>query len=231
MELRLLSTDAERRAFARRLVEARITRGAGFVETNRSLMGEVHVQFGRLYALFDEQGPAPSEMMAGFVAHDLATFSQSYPKPDLSHLPPERVLECGELWATTAGAARLARHAGWILAGLEQAEALLVYPIVKPWNLSCAYKQFARIGEPIEWPYARTVDGGKISVQPMVLQGEALNRTIEEASSHGYSVLDGERGIRFDSPYPVCTRPIYSRRHREDAWAQAQAAPGVTLAA
>jgi hypothetical protein len=67
MELRLLSTDAERRAFARRLVEARITRGAGFVETNRSLMGEVHVQFGRLYALFNEQGPAPTEMMAGFV--------------------------------------------------------------------------------------------------------------------------------------------------------------------
>jgi hypothetical protein len=231
MELRLLSTDAERRAFARRLVDARITRGSGFVETNRSLMGEVHVQFGRLYALFNEQGPAPTEMMAGFVAHDLATFSQSYPKPDLSHLPPERVLECGELWATTAGAARLARHAGWILAGLEQAEALLVYPIVKPWNLSCAYKQFARIGELIEWPYARTVDGGKISVQPMVLQGAALYRTIEEASSHGYSVLDGEKGIRFDSPYPVCTRPIYSRRHREEAWTAAEVAPGLTLAA
>jgi hypothetical protein len=231
MELRLLSTDAERRAFARRLVEARTTRGAGFVETNRSLMGEVHVQFGRLYALFNEQGPAPAEMIAGFVAHDLATFSQSYPKPDLSHLPPERVLECGELWATTAGAARLARHAGWILAGLEQAEALLVYPIVKPWNLSCAYKQFARIGEPIEWPYARTVDGGKISVQPMVLEGEALNRTIEEASSHRYAVLDGERGIRFDSPYPICSRRMYGRRHGEDTRGQAQAAPGATLAA
>jgi hypothetical protein len=83
----------------------------------------------------------------------------------------------------------------------------------------------------VEWPYARTVDGGKISVQPMVLEGEALNRTIEEASSHGYSVLDGERGIRFDSPYPVCTRPINGRRHGEDAWEQPQAAPAVTLAA
>jgi len=106
-----------------------------------------------------------------------------------------------------------------------------VYPIVKPWNLSCAYKQFARIGEPIEWPYARTVDGGKISVQPMVLQGEALNRTIEEASSHGYSVLDGERGIRFDSPYPICTRLIDGRRRGENAWPQTHPAPGVTLAA
>src|SRR5260370_38730982 len=100
MELRVLSTDAERRAFARRLVEARITRGAGFVETNRSLMGEVHVQFGRLYALFNEHGPAPTEMMAGFVAHDLATFSQSYPKPDLSHLPPDHRPASGELWPT-----------------------------------------------------------------------------------------------------------------------------------
>jgi hypothetical protein len=231
MELRLLWTDAERRAFARRLVEARITRGAGFVETNRSLMGEVHVKFGRLYALYDEQGPAPEEMIAGFVAHDLATFSQSYPKPDLTHFPPESVLECGELWATTAGAARLARHAGWILAGMEQAEALLVYPIIKPWNLSFAYKQFVRVGDPIDWPYARTVDGEKISVQAMVLHGEALNRTVEEARSHGYTVLDSKRGIRFDSPYPICTRLIDGRRRGENAWPQAQPAPGTTLAA
>jgi hypothetical protein len=87
------------------------------------------------------------------------------------------------------------------------------------------------MGEPVEWPYARTVDGGKISVQPMVLEGEALNRTIEEASSHGYSALDGERGIQFDSPYPICTRLIDGRHRRENAWPQAQPAPGVTLAA
>src|SRR3990172_12762130 len=97
MELRLLSTEAERRAFAHRLVEARETRGAGFKESAQSLIGEVHLAFGRLYGLFDEDGPDPDEMLAGFVMHNLATFSQSYPRPDLTHLPPRAGFECGEL--------------------------------------------------------------------------------------------------------------------------------------
>jgi hypothetical protein len=54
-------------------------------------------------------------MIGGFAMHDLAMFSQShpargaccamparlspepYPKPDLTHLPPDKVFECGEL--------------------------------------------------------------------------------------------------------------------------------------
>ena len=59
MELRLLKTELERRAFARRLGEVRAMRGAGFSETQRSVIGEVHVAFGKLYGLFDERGAAP----------------------------------------------------------------------------------------------------------------------------------------------------------------------------
>ena len=115
MELRLLKTDLERRAFARRLSEVRAMRGAGFSETQRSVIGEVHVAFGNLYGLYDERGSG-HEMIGGFAMHDLAMFSQSYPKPDLTHLPPEKVFECGEFWAVAAGAGRLLRHAGAIVA-------------------------------------------------------------------------------------------------------------------
>jgi len=210
MELRRLTTEAERRAFARRLSEVRMMRGSGFRETHRSVVGEVHLAFGNLYGLFDERELMP-EMLGGFAMHDLAMFSQSYPKPDLTHLPPESVFECGELWAMAAGAGRMVRYAGAILAGLLNARALLVYPIFKPWNLSGAYKFFARAGEPIEWPYARTLDGGKIYVQAMVCEGEALANVIAEAGQYGYEMLDGGTRLRFNTPFGICTKPIEGR--------------------
>jgi hypothetical protein len=221
MELRLLSAETEKRAFARSLDQARMTRGAGFSETRRSHVGEAHLAFGRLYALFDDEHGNPEEMLAGFSIHDLATFPQTYPKPDLTYLPPESVIECGELWAIAAGGARLARHAGWILAGILDAQALLVYPILKPWNLSYMYKGFERVGAPIEWPYARTLDDGKIFVQAMVLEGAALTRTIQEARDAGYEAIDGDRLIRFNSPFPICSRDT-ERQAREVALRRAR---------
>jgi hypothetical protein len=211
MELRLLKTESERRAFARRLSEVRAMRGAGFGETERSVIGEVHVAFGKLYGLFDERGPAPGEIIGGFAMHDLAMFSQSYPKPDLTHLPPEQVFECGELWAVAAGAGRLLRHAGAIIADTLQARAMLVYPIFKPWNLSGSYKNFTRAGDPIEWPYARTLDGGRIYVQPMVSEGEALATGIAEAKRFGYELLEGEKGLRFEAPFAISSKKIATR--------------------
>lgn len=212
MELRQLMNPLEKSAFADRLVEARQSKGAGFSETKRSVVGAVHLTFGNLYGLYDDTGDNPNEMLSGFAFHDLGSFPQSYPYPDLTHLPPERVLECGELWALAPGGARLARHAGWILAGILGAEALLVYPIIKPWNLSYMYKDFARVGAPIAWPYARTLDGGKIFVQPMVLEGEALQRTISEAQAPGYEA-DGPGRIRFASPFRPCKKIVHAPRH------------------
>lgn len=211
MELRLLTTDAERRTFARRLSEIRIMRGAGFSETRKSLIGEVHLAFGNLYGLFDENELMP-EMIGGFAMHDLGMFSQSYAKPDLTHLPPETVFECGELWAMAAGAGRLLRYAGAILAGVLEARALLLYPIYKPWNLTGGYKYFVRAGEPIEWPYARTLDGGKIHVQAMVLEGEALTKAVAEASQYGYEMLDGGTRLRFTTPFGISSKRIDQRK-------------------
>lgn len=217
MELRLLSSPEERQEFAHNLVQTRIAKGAGFCETKNSLVGEAHLAFGRLYALYDEQGVKPDEMIAGFVLHDLGTFPQSYPKPDLTHLPPEAVIECGELWAKAAGSAHATRQAAWILAGLLEAQAILVYPIFKPWNLSASYRRdFDRAGEPIQWPYARTLDGGKIFVQAMVCQGEKLQSMVQEAGKWGFAANPDLTRITFTTPYAVCTKPI-ERKGKEAA--------------
>jgi hypothetical protein len=215
MELRLLTTETERRAFARRLSEVRVMRGAGFSETRRSVIGEVHLAFGNLYGLYDESELVP-EMIGGFAMHDLAMFSQSYAKPDLTYLPPETVFEFGELWAMAAGAGRWLRYSGAILGGLLKARALLVYPIFKPWNLSGSYKYFARAGEPIEWPYARTLDGGKIYVQAMVLEGDALTAAVAEAGQFGFEMLDGTMRLRFNMPFGISSKRIEERRRAGD---------------
>ena len=213
MELRQVSTESERRRFANDLVQTRIVKGAGFSETKRSMVGEVHLAFGRLYALYDEQGPAPDEMLAGFVLHDLGTFPQSYPKPDLSRFTPDFTFECGELWAKAAGGARLVRQAAWILVGQLRAEAVLVYPIFKPWNLTIAYKGgFTSVGDPIEWPYARMLDGGKILVQAMVSEGENLGRAIFEAGQYGFEASADATQIRFNSPYHIYSKHFEPRK-------------------
>jgi hypothetical protein len=197
MELKLLTTEHERRVFAQRLNEVRVKRGGGFSETRRSVIGEVHLAFGNLYGLYNDERELSPEMIGGFAVHDLAMFGQSYGRPDLTHLPPESVFECGELWAMAAGAGCLLRHAGIFLAGVLKVKAALVYPIFKPWNLSRVYRHFERAGEPIEWPFARTLDGRKIFVQAMVLEGAPLITAIAEAAHTGIEALDGGTRLRF----------------------------------
>jgi len=215
MELHRLTTEAERDCFARQLRHVRAMRGAGFRETSRSLTGEVHVRFGNLYGLVDEDRPA-FNLLGGFAMHDLAMFGQSFPRPDLSHLPPHKVFECGELWASAAGAARILRQAGLILAGIFDAAALLLYPIFKPWNLSTAYgKGFERIGDPVEWPYTHTLSGSKMWVQPMVSQDQALHNLVKEAQAHGFEMLDAGRRLRFNTPYSLYSRTVSDRILRQ----------------
>jgi hypothetical protein len=205
VQLRILTTQTEGREFADRLVRARAGKGLGFSETPQSVLGEIHLNYGEVCGLYNEDGPEPDEMLAGFVIHDLATFPQSYPRPDLTHLPAEGVYECGELWALAPGAARLARHAGFILAGLRKAKAILVYPLYKPRDLSGSYKTFARAGQPIQWPYLKTLDGDEVWVQAMVLEGLALEMTVNIASAVSLESFDG-RTLKFRNPFPVVPR-------------------------
>jgi hypothetical protein len=211
MELRQLTSESERRIFGERMEEARAKLGARYRETRRSKVGKIHLEYGLLYGLFEHDDGLPEEMMSGLVMHDLASFPQSFPRPDLSHLPARSVIEGGELWSFAKGAGLLAQRGALILAGLMQVQALLVYPTIKPNDQSGGYARsnFVKAGDPIAWPYCETTDGGEIWAQPMVLEGEALAKVLNDVFALGFTTSDSMRQIRFDNPFAI--EPTLSR--------------------
>lgn len=197
MELRVITEGREREEFTNRMTQARAFRNGGFRETNRSCIGKIHLQFGKAYALFDDDSPEPNKMIAGFIMHDLASFALSYSKPDFSKYPPEAVYEIGEMWSLAKGAGMCAQLGAVLLLGLQQAQAVVGYAIVKPWDLTGFYRDLVPVGEPIEWPYARTLEGGKIYCRAMVSEGEHLRRWINRVWATGFETRDEHRIVRF----------------------------------
>jgi hypothetical protein len=202
MELRQLTTGYEREVFAKCVAEARATRGIGYRDTTRSQLGKVHLAFGGLYALFENDREPVEQMRAGFRLNDLATLPQSYPKPDVSHLPARSVLEGGELWSLSRGAGRVASRAAGAVAGMLQARAVIIHAVVKPMDLTGFYAQlnFVNAGEPVEWPFAETTDGGKLWVQPMIAEGDGLEAWIRLGFELLFQASDSRRVLRFESP-------------------------------
>lgn len=224
MELRLIKSDTERRIFGQRMDEARAKHGVGFKETPRSALGRVHMAFGELYALFEKEGEPIERAMSGFAMHDLETFPQSYPKPDLTHYPAWSVIECGELWSFSKGAGILARRGAAIIGGLRMARAMLVYPIVRPWDGTISYTQthFTKPCDPVAFPYGVSTSGEAIWVQPMVLEGDALQDLTRKVFALGFETQKDHTVIRFENPIalkPSLDRPAF------DFTAQAAAAP------
>src|SRR5438067_12957840 len=115
MKLRLLKTELERDRFRACMLEARASKGGRFRETTRSRVSEIQLTFARLYGIFDEADP--NRLLGGFSIHCLNEFSQSFPSPNLSHLPPSGVYEAGQLWALSHEAALALRKASMILVG------------------------------------------------------------------------------------------------------------------
>jgi hypothetical protein len=169
------------------------------MEKQRSRIGRMHLEFGDLYGVFDETEDS-RRMLAGFAIHALDMFGQSYPKPDLTDLPPEAVFEVGELWSCTPGAGVSARWGCGILAGLQRAQALLIYPITDPWDLTGAYPGFSKIGQPILWPFAQTTEGEGILVQPMVSRGASLEAMVSMVSRGGFEASAGNQVVQFPNP-------------------------------
>jgi hypothetical protein len=199
MELRLLTTDLERHAFANCLTEARATRGISWRETPRSHLGKAHLNFGNLYGIFENDS---DRMVGGFIMHDLATLPQSHSRPDLNHLPPRSVLEGSELWSLSKGVARIAAVAAAVVAGFAQAKAIVVYPIVRPIDLRAFYAElkFSEVGDALRWPYAETAEEDEIWVQPMVLQGEKLEEYIRSGFEFVFKNREGRQVLRLDRP-------------------------------
>jgi hypothetical protein len=201
MELRLLSTEEDRKIFADRIEQIRARHRGGFKERPRSRLGEIHLTFGNLYALFEHDGDPAERMVAGLVMHDLEMFPQTCPKPDLSHLPPRSVLEISDLWSRAVGAGTLARAGAAILAGLLDARAILAYLGVKPFDGTAFYRAagFVNIGEPVEYPYLETLKGQPILAQPMIMEGEALGKLTRVFSRLLIETRDDNRVLRFSN--------------------------------
>jgi hypothetical protein len=198
MELRLLETDAERDIYRAGMMEARATKGGKFRETARSRVSEIQLTFARLYGVFDEA--EPNRLLGGFSIHCLNEFSQSFPIPNLGHLPPSGVYEAGQLWALSHEAALAMRKGSMILLGLLQAQALLIYPIIIPRDISQFYKVFKRVGPPFELPFAETLTGDKVYMQAMLLEADELRRQVELASRDGFETRRGHTLLRFAAP-------------------------------
>jgi hypothetical protein len=211
MELRQLTTEIDRQIFAKCLEEARATKGVGFRESPRSALGRAHLAFGNLYALFENEGEPAEKMVGGFITHDLATFPQSHPKPDVSNLPARSVIEGGELWSLSKGVGRIAHGVAAAVSGILQAKAIILYPMYKPVDLSASHLQlgFVKASEPVRWPYVETTDGREIWAQPLILEGEKL----EEYFRFGFNFLFNPTG---NGPTLHFTRPFAPRPERTE---------------
>jgi hypothetical protein len=148
--------------------------------------------------VFDEGNP--DDMLGGFSIHCLNEFSQSFPSPNLSHLPPSAVYEAGQLWVLSHEAAQALRRGSMILVGLLQAQALLIYPLIIPRDVSSLYRVFRRVGPPFELPFAETMAGEKIYMQAMLLEGDSLREQVDLASQDGFETQGGHAVIRFKAP-------------------------------
>ena len=198
MELRLLETDGERNTYRAGMLQARATKGGKFRETARSRVSEIQLTFARLYGVFDEA--EPDRLLGGFSIHCLNEFSQSFPIPNLGHLPPSGVYEAGQLWALSHEAALALRKGSLILLGLLQAQALLIYPLIIPRDISQFYRVFKRVGPPFELPFAETITGDKVYMQAMLLEGDELRRQVELASRDGFETRRSHALLRFQAP-------------------------------
>jgi hypothetical protein len=86
-----------------------------------------------------------------------------------------------------------------ILLGLLQAQALLIYPLIIPRDISQFYKPFKRVGAPFELPFAETVTGDKVYMQAMLLEGDELRRQVDLASRDGFETRRSHALLRFAS--------------------------------
>jgi hypothetical protein len=213
MEMRLLATEGERNIFARRLADARARHGATFRDVGRTREGNMlRLAAADIYSLFETQYDPPERMIAGVVLHDLQTFPQSCHLPDLSHYAPCSVLECSDHWSLSPGAGVYAWRGIAVQVVQRYPDAVLVYLAVGRSADHAGYYSamgFRNAGTPIQYPYLEGPDNGRLWVQPMVLEGEALARLTANVHRLKIETADEYRTIRFCSADRL--RPVLHR--------------------
>ena len=212
MEVRLLSTELEREIFAQRVLQVRAEHGAHYREVRNDVIdNRKRLAASRLFGLFEREEDSPHRMIAGIAIHSLEAFPQSCAEPDLSHLPPHAVFECGDHWSLGKGAGmRMWCGAAIQIARLEP-RAILAYLAVGHSDHMGFYTAmgFAPRGNPAVYRYVERLDGGNPVLQPMVLEGVALRKLVIGASRVSIEVLDNYETVRFGSSPRL--RPVADR--------------------
>ena len=164
MEMRLLTTESERNAFAQRLADARAGHGASFRDVGRSqARNMVRLAAADIYGLFETESDHVERMTAGVALHDLAIFPQSCQQPDLSRYAPESVLECSDHWSLSRGAGMHAWRGIAVQVVRRNPRAVLVYLAVGRSDHGGFYSAmgFVNAGAPVVYPYLEGPDEGR----------------------------------------------------------------------
>jgi hypothetical protein len=201
MEMRLLATEGERNTFALRLAEARARNGATFRDAPLTRAGNrVRLAAADIYALFERDDDLPERMIAGVVLHDLETFPQSCRLPDLSRYAPRSVLECSDHWSLSRGAGIYAWRGIAVQVVRRNPRAVLVYLAVSGSDHAGFYSSmgFVNASEPVVYPHLEGPDNGRLWVQPMVLEREALAKLTSNVRRLKIESTDDYGTIRFN---------------------------------
>ena len=202
MEMRLMTTRSERELFGQRVTEARARHGGIFREVfGMRFDNRARLASASLYALFENESDSAEKMIAGIAMHNLQIFPQSCSEPDLGHLPPQSVLECSDHWSLSKGAGMRAWHGAAIQVVRLQACAVLAYLAVGSSDHMGFYfaMGFVKAGKPVEYPFVETLDGAKPQVQPVILEGKALQKLTTGVSALSVTTLDDHRIVRFSN--------------------------------
>lgn len=182
---KILSID-EKTIFKANMDLSRAQRkGGGFHETDKSRLGEIHLKYGELWALFDDN----NKMIAGAVLHDLATLPPSFFKPDLSQYPPDKVIEGSELWSLSPNAALMFQKGMMIILQKRDINCFYCYVPMTPIDLRPFYAGFEPLAEPFIWPWVVTNEGEYTWCQPLGLKEASLAKVME--SMKGTYKFDG----------------------------------------
>jgi hypothetical protein len=201
MELRLLTTASERNLFINRLNQARAQHGSSFREN--SLFQSVNRQrldCSRLYGLFQNEAAPTDAMIAGIAMHDLQSFPQSCPEPDLSYLPADSVVECSDHWSLTNGAGMLVWAGLAVPMRLLGVQAVLAY--LAAGENACEHAGFYELmgfvpaGPIVLHPFVENAQGEKLPVQPVVVQGDVLKNGMNGLSKACTEYSDDARIFR-----------------------------------
>ena len=198
MELRLLTTGSERDIFLSRLNQARTKHETSFRENSHfQSTNRQRLDCSRLYGLFQNETAPANAMIAGIAMHDLRSFPQSCSEPDLSHLPPDRVVECSDHWSLSNGAGMLVWAGLAVPMRLLGVQAVLAY--LAAGEGTCAHAGFYELmgfvpaGPVIPHPFVEDTRGEKLLVQPVIVEGDAFDNGMKVLSNACIEYSDDAR--------------------------------------